>query len=437
MLYVENMREIDAATWDRLVRESPGGGHALQTYAWGEFKRTQGWRPLRLALRDDADGHRVLGTGQLLIRAMPGTGGAIAYCVKGPWVDWSSGEQARAMLGGMEHFARRHGAYLLKVESELLAGPAAPTAVPPNVDASIKRTLAAVRRLRHANGNGHAAADPAQDGAGDKNGGDKGGSDKGGPDKRVVEARAALQAVRDAGERDGLSPGRAAFAELGFVKSLWDQQFRTTMVIDLDRSPDEMLARMHSKWRYNVKLARRKGVTIEQDDSVAGMERLYDMDLRTAQRNGFMLRPKEYFFGAWRAMIEAGYAHIFFAYHEGRPLAALLAYTFGHKVWYTVGASETEGRNVMPAHALQFHIMEWARERGIDYYDLVAIPNLENIGPDDPLWDIYVFKSGFGGRPVEWAGAMDKILDPRGRAWEALEPAYYRLYKWRTRDVPY
>jgi len=426
LLYVENMRDVDAATWDRLVLASPGGGHALQSYAWGEFKRTQGWRPLRLALKDDGDG-RALGVGQVLVRAMPGTGGAIAYCVKGPWIDWSSGDQARAMLGGMEHFARRHGAYLLKVESELPAGPGAPRDVPPNVDTAIKRALTMARRLRGAGGDAHTAT------GGEENSG----GDNGGEDKRVVEARAALQAVRDKGDHDGLTPGRAAFAERGFVKSLWDQQFRTTMVIDLDRAPEEMLARMHKKWSYNVKLARRKGVTIAQDDSPAGMERLYDMDLRTAQRNGFMLRPKAYFFGAWSAMVEADHAHIFFAYHEGRPLAALLAYTFGRKVWYTVGASETEGRNVMPAHALQFHVVQWAWEQGMTYYDLVAIPNLETIGPADPLWGIYTFKSGFGGRPAEWIGAMDKVLDPRGAAWEALEPAYYRVYKRLTRDVPY
>src|SRR3954451_20230686 len=65
MLHVENMRGVAAATWDGLLLQSPGGGHVLQTYAWGEFKKTQGWRPLRLALKD---GDRVVGVGQVLLR---------------------------------------------------------------------------------------------------------------------------------------------------------------------------------------------------------------------------------------------------------------------------------------------------------------------------------------------------------------------------------
>ncbi len=429
MLYVENMRDVDATTWDRLLLDSPGGGHPLQTHAWGEFKATQGWKPLRLALKDDSSGD-VLGVGQLLLRAIPGTTGKIAYCPKGPWVDWSSAAQTRAMLEGMAHFARRQGAYLLKVESELLAGPGQPTDVPPNVDAAIGRALTAARRLRHSAGAGHAAPES------DKPEKDK--SEK--EDKRVDEARAALRAARAAGQHDGHTPGRTAFAELGFSKALWDNQFRTTMVVDIDRAPDEILARMHQKWRYNVKLARRKGVTVIQDDSRAGRERLYDIYTRTAQRDGFMLRPKSYFMDAWDTMIDAGHAHLFFACYEGRPLAGLLAQTFGHKVEYRVGASETEGRNVMPAHALQYHVMQWAHEHGKTYYDLVAIPNLESLealGAEDPMWNLYIFKAGFGARPVEWVGCLDKTLDPRGAAWEALEPAYYRIYKWRTRDSLY
>jgi lipid II:glycine glycyltransferase (peptidoglycan interpeptide bridge formation enzyme) len=252
----------------------------------------------------------------------------------------------------------------------------------------------------------------------------------------MAEARAAILAARAEQVHDGNAAGRRVFAELGYVKSLWDAQFRTTMVVDLDRDPEAMLARMHSKWRYNVRLAARKGVTVEEDRSPAACERLYEMFVRTAQRDGFMLRHKSYFDRAWGAMIAAGYAHIFFACHEGRPLAALLAYTFGQKVEYRVGASETEGRNLMPAHALQFHVMKWAHERGMSTYDLVAIPNADTPA-DASLWGLYWFKSGFGGHPVEWAGCLDKVLDPRGHAWEALEPAYYRLYKWRVKDVMY
>jgi len=422
LLYVEHLRDgqIDAAAWDALVKASPGGGHAYQTFAWGEFKRRQHWTPLRLVLRDDTHPDRVKGTAQLLFRAIPLTTGKIAYCAKGPWVDWADGEAVRALLGGMEHFARREGAYLLKVEAEVAAGPGTPEHTPANLDDVSRRGIALMRRLRASKDGegGHAARMPSEDDL-----------------KRAEDARASLLAVRAQGEHDAWRPGREAFAALGFVKSLWTQQHRTTMVIDLDRSPDEMLARMKNKWRYNVNLAKRKGVTVVHDNSKEARDILFEMHAHTAERDGFQMRPRAYFEDAWGSMIDAGYADLFLAMHEGKPLAAVLAFTLGRKAWYQVGASFTEGRNLMPAHVLQFHVMQWAYERGADYYDLVAIPSLETIGPDDPMWGLYTFKSGFGGRPAEWIGSMDLVLDPRGRAWEFIEPAYFRLFRLARRKA--
>jgi len=56
---------------------------------------------------------------------------------------------------------------------------------------------------------------------------------------------------------------------------------------------------------------------------------------------------------------------------------SVVTVAFGDKVEYRVGASESEGRNLMPAPALQFHVMKWAYERGMRCYDLVAIPNAD------------------------------------------------------------
>src|SRR5438128_12188510 len=106
MLYVEDTRDVEAATWDGLLLHSPGGGHVLQTYAWGEFKKTQGWTPLRLTLKD---GNSVVGVGQVLLRKPPGVLGVVAYCPKGPWIDWTNGAHVRTMLQGMEHVVRRQG----------------------------------------------------------------------------------------------------------------------------------------------------------------------------------------------------------------------------------------------------------------------------------------------------------------------------------------
>lgn len=56
---------VAPAAW---LKGSPGGGHVLQSHAWGEFKRALGWRPARPALERDG---RVVGLGQFLTYGAP------------------------------------------------------------------------------------------------------------------------------------------------------------------------------------------------------------------------------------------------------------------------------------------------------------------------------------------------------------------------------
>src|SRR5438045_8863033 len=101
MLHVENMRGVDAATWDGLLLQSPGGGHVLQTYTWGEIKTTQGWKPLRLALKD---GDRVVGVGQVRLRQPPDIFGVVAYYPQGTCFSWANGWPHPPVHQGLEAY---------------------------------------------------------------------------------------------------------------------------------------------------------------------------------------------------------------------------------------------------------------------------------------------------------------------------------------------
>jgi len=161
------------------------------------------------------------------------------------------------------------------------------------------------------------------------------------------------------------------------------------------------------------------------------------MQIRTGRRGEFFVRPKAYFDRAFDIMIKAGHGHIFVASHNGRPLAAAMIFTFGHKAWYQYGASEAEGRQLMPSYALQFHVMQWGQEHGIRQYDQVGIPDGEELSEDHPMWDLYVAKYGYGGKAVEWVGGCDKPLGRRGRVWKEYAPLYHVFYQHRFKDYLY
>jgi peptidoglycan pentaglycine glycine transferase (the first glycine) len=210
----------------------------------------------------------------------------------------------------------------------------------------------------------------------------------------------------------------------GFRPSPQTIQPRRTLLVDLDAEPDLLLSRMKQKTRYNIRLARRRGVTVRYGDE-SDLPDFYRLMQLTAERDGFDIHTQAYYEAAHRLFVPASQGCLLLAEHEGQTLAALVAFALGDTACYMYGASSNEGRKLMPTYLLQWEAMLWARERGCRVYDLWGVPDeneaeleAEFTERNDGLWGVYRFKRGFGGRLVRTAGAWDLVYAPRR----------YRLY---------
>ena len=204
-----------------------------------------------------------------------------------------------------------------------------------------------------------------------------------------------LKVEPDLWEEDGVSP------PAGFIPSEHAIQPRRTLVVSLEGSEDEILARMKQKTRYNIRLAARKGVTVRQWDDLDGFYRLME---ETGKRDGFGVHAPEYYRMAYELFAPRGEAAMLVAEFEGEPLAALMVFARGRRAWYFYGASTGKHRNKMPTYLLQWEAMRWARARSCTSYDLWGVPDapLERLEAEfterrDGLWGVYRFKRGFGG----------------------------------------
>lgn len=189
-----------------------------------------------------------------------------------------------------------------------------------------------------------------------------------------------------------------------------------TIVISLNGSEDDILARMKQKCRYNVRLAEKKGVTVRTWDDLDGFHRLM---LVTGGRDGFGVHALEYYRKAYQLFHPVGLAELLVAEFEGKPLAALMIFAVGTRSWYLYGASNDEERNRMPTYLLQWEAMKWARAHGCTEYDLWGVPDADEATLEaefesrhDGLWGVYRFKRGFGGEVKRASQALDKVYMP-------------------------
>ena len=174
------------------------------------------------------------------------------------------------------------------------------------------------------------------------------------------------------------------------------------------KTEEELLANFHQKWRYNIRLAERKGVTVK----ICGKEMVpafSDLMLTTGVRDGFVTRKPEYF----AAMLDnlGEHARLYMAFDPNdTPIAGTLAIHYGDKVWYLYGASSNEHRNLMPNYLLQWRMIQWAVETNCRIYDFRGVSG--DVSEDNPLYGLFRFKQGFGGDFTEFVGEMDLVLSP-------------------------
>jgi len=284
----------------------------------------------------------------------------VMYVPKGPALDYANPAHLDAALDHLQALARRRRALWLKIDPDVVAG----TGVP-------------------------GGGDPARPARDDSTG------------QRVL----------------------ATLRARGWRFSASQVQFRNTITLDLAQSEDDLLAGMSQGTRRKIRQASKQGVTARAVSGAVDFETLYRLYRVTGERQGFLIRPPDYYREAWARFIEAKLAQAFLAEWEGTPLAGLVLFHFGPKAWYFYGMSSNEERQRMPTYLLQWEAIRWAKARGYATYDFWGAP--DTFDDSDPMWGVYRFKNGFGGTVVRHIGSWDYV--PNAALYAVYERAMPRV----------
>lgn len=219
-------------------------------------------------------------------------------------------------------------------------------------------------------------------------------------------------------EPDKPLPFTGNYKSEGFVVGAEHFQPSRTVKVPL-WADDELLAQMHQKTRYSVRLAERRGVEmVRRDGEPDAISDFYELLEDTSARNEFGIHSRAYYADFLEVFGED--ALLLFASIEGVTAAGLIAAKFNEEAIYMYGASSTEHRAHGGAFALQFEAMRWAREHGAVRYDLWGIPKEDPVttslddqkrvaGTRGSDWrGLYKFKTGFGGEIVCYPPTLER-----------------------------
>ncbi len=183
-----------------------------------------------------------------------------------------------------------------------------------------------------------------------------------------------------------------------------------TILLDLTADEDTLLARMKEKWRYNVRLAGRKGVEVRVAQTVEDVQAWYALLQTTSERDQFGIHTLDYYLSAWRIFAPRNQAMLFLAEYHGQLLAGIFVGLLAKRAIYLYGASSNEQRNLMPNYLLQWEAIHWAKQQGATSYDFWGIPETDD--EDEAMAGVYRFKRGWGGEVVRFIDSYKCIYHP-------------------------
>ncbi len=195
-----------------------------------------------------------------------------------------------------------------------------------------------------------------------------------------------------------------------------------TLVLDLRQGEAQLLAAMHEKTRYNIRLAEKKGVHVEVASAATqrdALEAFITLNKQTAVRDRFQSHGPGYY-RRLADYLPGGMLKVYLATFEGQAIAANLVVHFGDTVTYVHGASGNANRNVMAPHLLQWRQILDAKLAGARWYDFFGIetPQRKRASRQGSTWaGITRFKQGFGGQTVSYLPAYEL---PVRKGWYRL-----------------
>lgn len=185
---------------------------------------------------------------------------------------------------------------------------------------------------------------------------------------------------------------------------------KSNIILDLKQTEEQLLQNMHTKHRYNVRLAEKKGVEVRKGNSMQDLDVFFNLHESTAERQKYYTHPKNYFEKLWKRLQPLDIAHILTAYYEDVPLASWMLLVYDKVIYYPYGGSSEEHKNLFGSTLVGWEAIKLGKELGCNTFDMWgASENPED--QHDPYYGFTTFKLRYGGKHVTYINSYDYVVE--------------------------
>ena len=184
-----------------------------------------------------------------------------------------------------------------------------------------------------------------------------------------------------------------------------------TQFLDISQSEEALLKNMKSKWRYNIRLAERKGVTIKKITTDKGFDIFAKLYFETTRRQKYAGHNQNYHKIVFDTLKKTQ-SHILIAFSGKKPLSAYHLFKFNNVLYYPYGGSSTQDRNLMASNLLMWEAIKLGKKLGAKNFDMWGSLSPDFDRSSGGRAGFSRFKEGFGTTFEEFVGSYDYVLNP-------------------------
>lgn len=201
-----------------------------------------------------------------------------------------------------------------------------------------------------------------------------------------------------------------------FKKSPKPHFTKYSYIVDLSQSEEDILKNMHPKFRYNIKVAKKYGVVVEERTDEEAFKIYLKLFFETCQRQNYFGHNPNYHREIWEILKKSNLARILIAFYkkpnskETIALNGWMLVNFHDTLYYPYGGSSKDYKNVMATNLTAWEVILLGKKMKLKYFDLwgAAAPSASD---SDSYKGFTKFKSGMGGRLVEYLDTYDLVFN--------------------------